>query len=100
MMLEAEKGAAVAESQRQGDLAQIKSVNDARRHFNELVISVVSYASGKAAGDDPKDWRKAVGLERRSGVLPKKPTLTELVPMAYRPQFAQLGLMVKFVVDT
>jgi hypothetical protein len=107
MMMEAQKGAAVAESQLQGDVAQIKSINDARRHFNELVISVASYASGKTAGDDPKGWRKVAAGEdaekkyrREPKAQPPKPTLTALVPLAYQPQFAQLGFMVKVVEDS
>jgi hypothetical protein len=105
MMLEAEKGAALAQSQLKGDVAQIKSINDGRRHFNELVMSVASYATGKSHGDDPKDWRKAVNGENaekkyREEPSKRKPIVTELVPLAYRPAFAQLSFMVRLVQDS
>ncbi len=95
MIMEAEKGAAAAAAQLEGDLAQIKAFNAERRHFNELVMSVASYATGKSAGDDPDDWRKAVGQGEKYKNKPKKPTVTELVALTYRPAFAQLGFMVK-----
>ena len=94
MMAEAQRGAAVAESQLESDVAEIKATNADRRHFNELVMSVASYATGKSAGDDPEDWRNAVG-QQKSGIEPQKPTVTELIPLAYQPRFAQLGFMVK-----
>ena len=94
MIAEAQKGAAVAESQLESDVAEIKAINADRRHFNELVMSVASYATGKSAGDDPEDWRNAVG-QKKSGNAPQKPTVTELIPLAYQPRFAQLGFMVK-----
>lgn len=102
MMLQAEQGAARAEAQLQGDVAQVKSVNDARRHFNELVISVASYATGKTIGLEPEDWRKAVKVGQKYSEEPKpdKPTITELVPLAYQPTFAQLGFMYRVFYDT
>lgn len=102
LMLQAEQGAARAEAQLQGDVAQIKSVNDARRHFNELVISVASYATGKTFGLEPEDWRKAVKVGKKYSEEPKpdKPTVTELVPLAYQPTFGQLGFMYKVFYDT
>jgi tetratricopeptide (TPR) repeat protein len=106
MMVEAQRGAAVAESQLEGDVAQLKAINDDRRHFNELVMSAASYATGKTVGTDPKDWRRAVAGEKAEKKYgeeptskPKKPTVTELVPLAYQPVFAQLGLMTKIVYD-
>jgi hypothetical protein len=104
MMLEALKGAAVAGSQLEGDVARIQSINDARRHFNKLVIAVASSATGKTLGDDPKDWRKAIAgvdVEKKYGKdQAPKPTLTELVPVAYRPQFGQLDFMVGYFADS
>ncbi len=100
MIMEAEKGAAAAQSQLQSDVAQIKAINADRRHFNELVMSVASYATGNTAGDEPEDWRKAIG-QKKSWSEPQKPTVTELVPLGYRPAFAQLGfMMVLGKVDT
>jgi hypothetical protein len=107
MIMEAQKGAAIAESQLEGDVAQIKAVNDDRRHFNELVISVASYATGKSIGPEPKDWRKAIDGEgaekpyrKEPSKVAAKPTVNELVPLAYQPTFAQLGFMTKVYVDT
>ena len=54
MMLEAQKGAAAAEAQLEGDVAQIKAINAARRHFSELVMAVASYATGKTIGTEPE----------------------------------------------
>jgi hypothetical protein len=92
MIMEAEKGAAAAQSQLDSDVAQIKAINDGRRHFNELVMAVASYATGQTAGDNPEDWRKAIGRQK-SANEPQKPTVTELIPLAYRPAFAQLAFM-------
>ena len=102
MMMEARKAAAMAESQLQGDVAQVKAVNDDRRHFNELVIAVASYATGKTIGLEPRDWRKAVKAEGKYSEEPKptKPTVTELIPLDYQPQFAQLGFIYKPIVDS
>jgi hypothetical protein len=92
MLMEAQKSTAAAQSQLESDLAQIKAINAERRHFNELVMSVASYATGKTAGDNPEDWREAIG-QRKSGNESAKPTVTELIPLAYRPTFAQVGFM-------
>lgn len=101
MIQEAQKGAAAAESQLEGDVSQLKALNDSRRHFNELVISVASYATGKTFGPEVKDWRKAVHAEKQyeKEPRPNKPTVTEMVNLAYQPQFAQIGFMRTPLID-
>ncbi len=100
MLVEAQRESAFAEAQLQADLSQIKSVNDERRHFNELVISVASYATGKSLGEDAESWQKAVVGQLSNPSESVKPTLTELVPLEYQPTFAQVGFMNRIVYDT
>jgi hypothetical protein len=103
MMLEAQKGAQAAEAQLEGDVAQVKAINAARRHFSELVMAVASYATGKTIGTEPEAWRKAVGAQDAKTKYPtkEKPTVTELVPMAYKPAFSQILFMkVRLVADS
>ena len=95
MMVEAQKGAAVAEAQLEGDVAQVKSINAERRHFNELVLAVAAYATGKDRGPTPKDWRDSVigKKEEKSYGKEIKPTLTEVTPLAYQPIFSQFSFL-------
>jgi hypothetical protein len=97
MLQEAQRAAQAAENQLESDVAQVKAINAARRHFSELVIAVAAYATGKDRGPTPKDWREAVlGAKalKQSGDEPSKnPTITELVPLGYQPAFAQLVFM-------
>ncbi len=103
-MIEAQRGAAVAQVQLQGDVAQIEAINAARIPFNDLVIDVAKAASGKDLGRTPKDWRTALAGEDKYGKQPsktaQKPTLDALVPLAYNPAFAQLGFVTKVIVDS
>ena len=100
MMIEAQKGAVVAQSQLEGDVSLIKSINDARAKFNDLVIAVLKYVMGNDRGRTPKEWRDALAAAnlyvKQPSQLSKKSTLTELVPLAYRPMFGPL----QFVTDT
>jgi hypothetical protein len=103
MMREAQRAAQAAEAQLEGDVALIKAINAARRHFSELVMAVASYATGKDRGPTPKEWRAAVKGEKEEKKYREenKPTLTELVPLGYQPAFAQIFFMkVKIVEDS
>jgi hypothetical protein len=103
-MIEAQKGAVVAQAQLQGDVAQIEAINAVRTPFNDLVIDVAKAASGKDLGRTPKDWRTALAGEDKYGKQPsktaQKPTLDALVPLGYQPAFAQLGFVTRVVVDS
>lgn len=95
MMLQAQVGAAAAEAQLEGDVKLIKSINDSRTSFNDRVMAVARAATGKDHGKTPKDWRNAVVPTERYAKKKEKPTLKELVPLAYNPTFAM-----RFVIDT
>lgn len=88
IMAENQRSAAAAEAQLEGDVAQIQAINGERRRFTDIVVTVAAYATGKDPGPDPKDWREAVaGGPNSTKETPKeKPTITEMVPMAYQPQ--------------
>ena len=95
--------AAAAEAQLEGDVAQVKGINGDRRHFNELVMSVLAYATGKDRGPTPKDWREAVkGKNADKNYETQKPvSVTELIPLAYQPSFVQLSFMrVRIIEDS
>jgi hypothetical protein len=94
MMLQAQAGAAAAEAQLEGDVKLIKSINDSRTSFNDQLIAVAKAATGKDHGDTPKKWREAVIPQDRYARKREKPTLAELVPLAYNPTFAM-----RFVID-
>jgi hypothetical protein len=88
MMAEAQKAAVAAEAQLEGDVAQIKAINADRRRFNDIVITVAAYATGKSCGETAKDWRDARAAEKnypKDPTAPPKPTVAEMVPLAYNP---------------
>jgi hypothetical protein len=97
MMVEAQKGAISAQLQLQADIAQIEALNDARKTFNELVMNVAKDASGKDLGKEPKAWRDALARNGRyrkdRKETPRKPTLDEVVPLAYLPRFGELTMV-------
>ena len=88
IMAENQRSAAAAAAQLEGDVAQIRAINAQRRQFTDIVVTVAVHATGKNPGPDPKDWRDALAAEKHySKETPKeKPTITEMVPMAYQPQ--------------
>ncbi len=97
MMIEAQQGAIAAEAQLEGDVALIRSINDVRSKFNDVVIAVLKFVTGKDQGRTPKEWRNALAAKNLYDKKPsQKPTLTELVPLAYNPTFGPL----QFVTDT
>jgi hypothetical protein len=97
MMIEAQQGAVAAQAQLEGDVTLIKSINDVRARFNDLVIAVLKFVTGKDRGRTPKEWRDALAANNQYDKKPSpKPTLTELVPLAYNPTFGPL----QFVTDT
>jgi hypothetical protein len=95
MTIEAQKGAASAEAQLEDDVRLIKSINDDRTTFNDRVIAVAKSATGKDHGSTPKEWRDAIAPKDKYAKKREKPTLTELVPLAYNPVLAPM----RFVVD-
>lgn len=74
LMLEAQKGAAMAEAQLEADVAQIKSINQDRKRFNDLVMAVAKDATGKDHGKTPKEWREALAGGNKSR---KRPSQTD-----------------------
>ena len=71
----------------------IKSINEKRKKFNDLVMAVAKEATGKDGGKTPQEWRET--LAAGSGFSKKapgaKPTYGEMVALAYNPVFAPVG---------
>jgi hypothetical protein len=97
VVMESQKGAMVAQAQLQNDIAQVDALNTARKAFNDHVMSVAKDASGKDLGKEPKDWREGVTAKgqyaRKPSKQPRKPTIDELVPLAYMPRFGELSFI-------
>jgi hypothetical protein len=93
LMAEAQRGAVMAEAQLESDVAMIKSINDDRKKFNDVVIAVATDATGKNPGRTPKDWRDALARGKQSERPSRspKPTFGELARLAYQPVFAPAG---------
>jgi hypothetical protein len=93
-MAEAQRGAVVAEAQLEGDVAIIKSINDDRKRFNDLVMAVAKDATGKNPGRTPTEWREALAVpnqSKRRSKAPMKPTFGEVETLVYQPVFAPIG---------
>ncbi len=87
IQMEMQQAAVAAEAQLEGDVACVKELNAARRQFNDIVVAVATYATGKNPGETAKAWRDLLAAEEKYGKEPAqdplKPTFTELVPVAY-----------------
>jgi hypothetical protein len=94
LMAEAQRGALMAETQLEADVAMIKSVNDDRKQFNDLIMAVATDATGKNPGRTPKEWREALAgpnQSNRPSKTPMKPTFGEMATLVYQPVFAPIG---------
>jgi hypothetical protein len=94
LMAEAQRGALMAEAQLEADVAMIKSVNDDRKQFNNLVTAVATDATGKNPDRTPKEWREALARPNQSNrpsKTPMKPTFGEMATLVYQPVFAPIG---------
>ncbi len=104
LMLEAQKGAVMAEAQLKADVAQIESINQDRKRFNDVVMAVATDATGKDHGKTPKEWREALAggnnSSKRPSRTPQKPTIPEAVPLAYNPVFAPVGFTAQALTQT
>jgi hypothetical protein len=101
---EAQRGAVMAQARLRDDVLMIKSINDARRGFSELVMGVARAATGKEPGNTPKEWREALAAQRsvfkeKSKDRPR-PTIAELAPLAYDPVFGPAGYAVRTLTST
>jgi hypothetical protein len=103
-ILEAQRAAATSQQQLESDVDQIKSLNDDRQKFNELVIAVMKNVTGKDHGRTPKEWRDGLATSRpyhrQLSQTPRKPTRDEVAPAGYNPTFGQIGFMTKIVFDS
>jgi hypothetical protein len=90
-VLEAQRAARSSKEQLENDVADLEELNAPRKRFNELVISALKAASGKAVGDTPDAWRETLPKKKQYGEVaaksPRKPTYDELIPSDYRPTF-------------
>jgi hypothetical protein len=95
LLLEAQRGAAAAAAQLEGDVEIIKSINSDRKRFNDVVMAVAKDATGKDHGPTPKDWRDALAKGNKSPKKPdpSKPTIGEVVPLAYNPAFVPVNFI-------
>lgn len=93
LMMEAQKSAIAANDQLEADVKLIKSINEERKKFNDLVMAVAKDATGKDGAKTPKEWRDV--LAKANGVSklrsPTKPTYGEVVALDYNPVFAPVG---------
>ncbi len=105
-MLQAQQAALVAQGQLANDVAQVESINDERNRFNELVMIAAKSACGKDPGKTPKHWRDMLSAKvdkyaKRPTRSAPKPTLSELVPIAFTYTIsAQAGFLTRTYVDT
>jgi hypothetical protein len=96
-ILESQRAALSAQAQLQADVGQIEALNKVRKAFNDLVVAALEGATGEQVGDRSKDWKgwlaKRKGYAADPPRTPRKPTLDQLVPLAYNPSFGQLMVM-------
>ncbi len=98
---EAQRAALAANEQLEGDVNMIKAINQDRRTFNEVVMTVGRDSSGKDPGKTPKEWRNSLEAHKGSGNRDPavKPTYTEMVAMNYDPTV--IGFIFRLnIVDT
>jgi hypothetical protein len=104
LALEAQKGAVAAEAQLEADVAMLKSINDDRKRFNDVIMAVAKDATGRDLGRTPKDWRDGLlaknGSPKRSSQVTSKPTFPEMVPLAYNPTFSPVGFGIRTLKST
>ncbi|HEY2159369.1 MAG TPA: hypothetical protein VGH33_27335 [Isosphaeraceae bacterium] len=87
-MLQAQQASMVAQGTLANDVAVVEAVNEQRKQFNELVMAAAQGAIGADPGKTPKAWRdylakKLNKYDKRPAASNPKPTLTELVPIAF-----------------
>jgi hypothetical protein len=104
LMMEAQRGAVMAQAQLEADVALIKSLNDDRKRFTDLVMAIAKDATGKDRGSTPKEWREALAMGNKSSKRPSKaavkPTFGEVVPLAYNPLFTPAGFTTRTLTTT
>lgn len=102
-MIQAQQATLSAQGQLAGDVAQIESINAQRVKFNDIVIDVARTTTGKNAGKTPKDWRDSIVAQNdkyQKRPDKPKPTLNQLVPLAYMPVYAQPTFLTRTIVDS
>jgi hypothetical protein len=95
LTMEAQKGAVAARNQLEADVRLIKSINEKRTKFNDLVMDVAKDATGRDNGKTPKEWRNALVPGNGVSEQPAKPTYGEMVALAYNPVFAPVGFTIQ-----
>jgi hypothetical protein len=100
---EAQRAALAAEVQLRSDEQQIRTINSARREFNDRVMAVARDASAKDLGVVPKDWRDGLAGVNKQSPRPRpsgKATIPEMVPLAYNPWFGPSGFFAQTLTRT
>lgn len=94
----ARRAAVGAQAQLEADVRQIQDLNRAREIFKQHVLSILRDATGADVGDTAEKWNRLAAKARgylrepppRDKTKPSKPTLDQLVPLAYNPRFGDL----------
>ena len=104
ILAETQRETMVAQSQLQGDVQRIESINEVRKDFNDTLMGIAKDATGKILGKTPKEWREALAQRSRYAQVPaktpRKPTISEMVPLAYLPTFGQIGFVTTIIKDS
>ena len=97
LKMEAERGAVAAGRQLDADVDMIKSINKARKAFNELVMAAAKDTTGHD-GKTPEEWRQKLAGKGFSKLPPSaKPTYGEMVELEYNPIFGPVGFTARSV---
>jgi hypothetical protein len=97
LQMEAQRAALAAQDQLEGDVNMIKAINQDRRTFNEVIMTVAKDATGQDGGKTPKEWRESLeaGKGRNYQRPAIKPTYGEMVALEYNPAFEPIGFTFK-----
>ena len=74
LAMEAQRGALAARSQLEADVNMIKSINEKRKKFNDLVMAVAKDATLKDGGKTPKEWRETLAAGSPRARRPPPPS--------------------------
>jgi hypothetical protein len=89
MMIEAEKGAAVARQQLQSDVNTVDAYNKDTHQHNDRILTVLRQATGQELGENQQAWRKW-WINEQGYATPKTearplPTVVQNVPLNFTP---------------
>jgi hypothetical protein len=74
LALEAQKGAVAAEAQLEADVAMLKSINDDRKRFNDVIMAVAATSAAHPKTGAMACWRKMAPPRGRLRSPPNRPS--------------------------